>query len=106
MNCICFRSVGGLLLLSSQHCYVVEDNEGICGYVVATPDVKQYQKRWHSEWLPLMKAKYPKPKNTKKKYLTPAEVRYWILLDYSETFCSFIIQFLVIFGHKSATLHL
>ena len=54
---------------------MVEDDAGVIGYIVGTPDARAYQKRWIETWIPQMKKKYPKP--TSSEGLTPAEVRDW-----------------------------
>ena len=70
------RSVGGLITLCPSSCYVVEDGAGLCGYIVATPDVKEYQDKWRRQWLPLMQKKYPKPKTDKKDEMTASQVKF------------------------------
>ena len=52
----------------------MEDGAGLCGYIVATPDVKDYQEKWRDEWRPLMQKKYPKPKTEKRENMTMSEV--------------------------------
>ena len=56
---MCFRCIGGLLALFPRFCFLLEDEAGICGYAVSTPDVQEYQKKLVETWLPLMKKKYP-----------------------------------------------
>ena len=70
------RSVGGLITLCPSYCYVVEDGAGLCGYIVATHDVKEYQEKWAQEWLPLMQRKYPKPKTDNKDEMTASQVHF------------------------------
>ena len=53
----------------------MEDGAGLCGYIVATPDVKDYQGKWREEWLPLMKKKYPKPKTENRDEMSASQVR-------------------------------
>ncbi|XP_033835103.1 protein O-GlcNAcase isoform X1 [Periophthalmus magnuspinnatus] len=55
------RLVGGLLTLSSDYGFVLEDEEGICGYAVGTVDVKPFVKKCKLSWLPFMQEKYHKP---------------------------------------------
>lgn len=59
--CVCCRCIGGLLALFPQFCFLLEDETGICGYAVSTPNVQEYQKKLVESWLPLMKKKYPNP---------------------------------------------
>uniref|UniRef100_A0A8C5GSC7 Protein O-GlcNAcase n=1 Tax=Gouania willdenowi TaxID=441366 RepID=A0A8C5GSC7_GOUWI len=55
------RLVGGLLSLSSDYGFVLEDDEGICGYAVGTVDVKPFIKKCELSWIPFMQEKYNKP---------------------------------------------
>nr|XP_029134990.1 LOW QUALITY PROTEIN: protein O-GlcNAcase [Labrus bergylta] len=65
------RLVGGLLTLSPDYGFVLEDDEGICGYAVGTVDVKPFFKSCKLSWLPFMQEKYHKP--DEQKDLTEAE---------------------------------
>ncbi len=64
--------VGGLLTLSSEYGFVLEDDEGICGYALGTVDVKPFIKKCKLNWIPFMQEKYNKPDCQKD--LTEAEV--------------------------------
>ncbi|XP_034041644.1 protein O-GlcNAcase [Thalassophryne amazonica] len=55
------RLVGGLLTLSSDYGFVLEDEEGICGYALGTVDVKPFIKKCKLSWIPFMQEKYHKP---------------------------------------------
>lgn len=55
------RLVGGLLTLSSDYGFVLEDDEGICGYALGTVDVKPFVKKCKLSWIPFMQEKYHKP---------------------------------------------
>ncbi|KAM9726656.1 protein O-GlcNAcase isoform 2-T2 [Menidia menidia] len=65
------RLVGGLLTLSSDYGFVLEDDEGICGYALGTVDVKPFIKKCKLNWIPFMQEKYHKPEGEKE--LTEAE---------------------------------
>uniref|UniRef100_A0A672G2Y3 Protein O-GlcNAcase n=1 Tax=Salarias fasciatus TaxID=181472 RepID=A0A672G2Y3_SALFA len=65
------RLVGGLLTLSSDYGFVLEDEDGICGYALGTVDVKPFVKKCKLNWLPFMQEKYHKPDDQKD--LTEAE---------------------------------
>lgn len=65
------RLVGGLLTLSSEYGFVLEDEEGICGYALGTVDVKPFIKKCQITWIPFMQEKYNKPDGQKD--LTEAE---------------------------------
>ncbi|XP_019949637.1 protein O-GlcNAcase isoform X2 [Paralichthys olivaceus] len=55
------RLVGGLLTLSSDYGFVLEDDEGICGYALGTVDVQPFIKKCKLNWIPFMQDKYHKP---------------------------------------------
>nr|XP_046258394.1 protein O-GlcNAcase isoform X5 [Scatophagus argus] len=55
------RLVGGLLSLSSEYGFVLEDDEGICGYALGTVDVRPFIKKCKLSWIPFMQEKYNKP---------------------------------------------
>ncbi|TKS65773.1 Protein O-GlcNAcase [Collichthys lucidus] len=73
------RLVGGLLTLSSEYGFVLEDDEGICGYALGTVDVKPFLKKCELSWIPFMQEKYNKPDCQKD--LTEAEK---IMLSFHE----------------------
>uniref|UniRef100_A0A3Q0T564 Protein O-GlcNAcase n=1 Tax=Amphilophus citrinellus TaxID=61819 RepID=A0A3Q0T564_AMPCI len=73
------RLVGGLLTLSSDYGFVLEDDEGICGYALGTVDVKPFIKKCKLNWIPFMQEKYHKPDGDKD--LTEAEK---IMLSFHE----------------------
>ena len=53
------RYVGPYLALSSELAFVLEDNNGVCGYVLAVLDSAQFYNKYRSVWLPQMINKYP-----------------------------------------------
>uniref|UniRef100_A0A667Y790 Protein O-GlcNAcase n=1 Tax=Myripristis murdjan TaxID=586833 RepID=A0A667Y790_9TELE len=55
------RLVGGFLSLSPDYGFVLEDEEGICGYALGTVDVKPFIKKCKLSWIPFMQEKYHKP---------------------------------------------
>ncbi|XP_071386533.1 protein O-GlcNAcase isoform X1 [Centroberyx affinis] len=55
------RLVGGFLTLSPDYGFVLEDEEGICGYALGTVDVKPFIKKCKLNWIPFMQEKYHKP---------------------------------------------
>ncbi|XP_077585671.1 protein O-GlcNAcase isoform X1 [Stigmatopora nigra] len=65
------KMVGGLLSLSPDYGFVLEDDEGICGYALGTVDVKPFIKKCEMSWIPFMQEKYHKPDGQKD--LTEAE---------------------------------
>jgi protein O-GlcNAcase/histone acetyltransferase len=50
--------LGGFTTTSPAHCFILEDEEGICGYVVAAVDAKEYYKKLEIAYLPAMREKY------------------------------------------------
>ncbi|XP_018082948.1 protein O-GlcNAcase isoform X2 [Xenopus laevis] len=73
------KLVGGLLSHSLNYCFVLEDEDGICGYAVGTVDVAPYVKECKHSWIPFMQEKYTKPKSDKE--LSAAEK---IMLSFHE----------------------
>lgn len=56
------KLVGGLLSHSLDYCFVLEDEDCICGYAVGTVDVTPYLTECKHSWIPFMQEKYTKPK--------------------------------------------
>ncbi|XP_069610167.1 protein O-GlcNAcase [Ranitomeya imitator] len=73
------KLVGGLLSHSLDYCFVLEDEDGICGYAVGTADVTPYLTKCKHSWIPFMQEKYTKPKADKE--LSAAEK---IMLSFHE----------------------
>lgn len=65
------RFVGNFLVTSPEFCFVVEDDDGMCGYATAAPDTKELAAKSQSSWLQTMRERYPK---LHKADLSPAEV--------------------------------
>uniref|UniRef100_A0AAY4E2C2 Protein O-GlcNAcase n=1 Tax=Denticeps clupeoides TaxID=299321 RepID=A0AAY4E2C2_9TELE len=59
------RLVGGFLTLSPDYGFVLEDEEGICGYALGTVDVKPFVNKCKMSWIPFMQEKYNKPDGEK-----------------------------------------
>uniref|UniRef100_A0A672MQB8 Protein O-GlcNAcase-like n=1 Tax=Sinocyclocheilus grahami TaxID=75366 RepID=A0A672MQB8_SINGR len=59
------RLVGGFLTLSPDYGFVLEDEEGICGYALGTVDVKPFVTKCKMSWIPFMQEKYNKPDTEK-----------------------------------------
>uniref|UniRef100_A0A8C5SGQ6 Protein O-GlcNAcase n=1 Tax=Laticauda laticaudata TaxID=8630 RepID=A0A8C5SGQ6_LATLA len=73
------KLVGGLLSLSPDYCFVLEDEDGICGYALGTVDVTPFIKKCKIAWIPFMQEKYSKPSSDKE--LSEAEK---IMLSFHE----------------------
>ncbi|ESO96834.1 hypothetical protein LOTGIDRAFT_115468 [Lottia gigantea] len=65
------RYLGGFINASPEYCFVVEDDQGVCGYALASLDSKILHEKSESAWKPAMCDKYPKPD---KEEMTPADV--------------------------------
>ena len=55
----CCRYVGPYLAFSSDIAFVLEDDSGVCGYVLAVLDSAQFYNDFRAIWLPQMITKYP-----------------------------------------------
>lgn len=53
------RIIGGFLTLSPELCMVIEDENGVVGYAVATLNVKSYNQKIAVSWIPELRMKYP-----------------------------------------------
>jgi len=45
--------------LSPEYCFVVEDENTICGYALGVADARAYYRKLKESWIPEMKRKYP-----------------------------------------------
>jgi protein O-GlcNAcase / histone acetyltransferase len=56
------HALGAFLTLSPEFCFVCENSldGSIVAFVVAAPDAKIFQNRYHVAWLPEMRNKYPR----------------------------------------------
>ena len=52
------KTVGSFTTLCPKTFFLVEDLDGVCGYVAAVPDNKRYMDEFQSKWIPEMKEKY------------------------------------------------
>ena len=46
-------------VLLPEMAFVVEDDEGVGGYVVGAPDTTAFERRYEIEWLPALRTRYP-----------------------------------------------
>ncbi len=53
--------VGPYAALEPEHALVLEDAEGVCGYVVGALDTGDFNARVRAQWLPGLAARYPDP---------------------------------------------
>jgi len=67
------KLVGGFLSLSPELCFVLEDENGVCGYALAALDAKQFFTKMEMAWIPEMCSKYPQVKKDSSEMMTPAE---------------------------------
>jgi len=74
------RFVGPYVDLCRDLSFVLEDSQGVCGYVLAALDSQEFYGRFKTEWLPSVLHKYPMFSSTqtdrpKLLLLGPEEVR-------------------------------
>ncbi len=53
--------VGPYMALEPDFAFVLEDEQGVCGYTLGALDTITFQKRYLEEWLPPLQKKYPDP---------------------------------------------
>ena len=67
--------MGPYTTLSPELSFVVEDSEGVCGYVLAVLDSKAFYHQFKKEWLPTVIGNYPAPlPKANEEKLSPEEV--------------------------------
>ena len=66
--------------MSSQFCFVVEDDKGICGYALAAPDATDYHSKMTLSWIPEMQQKYQLPATMDDTTQTKSQVNVGLLL--------------------------
>ena len=74
LNCVFCRFVGPYTTLSPELSFVLEDDDGVCGYVLAALDSQAFYSQFMKEWAPQVADKYSVP-HVGIKELTPEEVR-------------------------------
>ena len=68
-----FRFVGPYTKLCPSLSFVLEDDEGVCGYVLAALDSKAFYEQFEKQWAPEVAKQYPIPQFGIKEF-TPEEV--------------------------------
>ncbi len=56
------------LTLCLEHCFVAEDDEGVGGYIVGTPDTRAFEVRLEQDWWPALRGRYPPPEGEPKSW--------------------------------------
>ncbi|XP_030046727.1 protein O-GlcNAcase isoform X4 [Microcaecilia unicolor] len=54
------RFLGSFLTLSPEYFFVLEDEQGLCGYAAGAINVWTFLKKCETTWFPIMREKYPK----------------------------------------------
>lgn len=52
---------GAYLALEPDLAFVLEDDEGVAGYVIGTADTRAFEQRCETQWWPPLRAHYPDP---------------------------------------------
>ncbi len=64
--------VGPYLLLEPELAFVLEDAQGVCGYLLGALDSERFYRRMEAEWLPPLRARIPDPTGPPEAW-TPAQ---------------------------------
>jgi len=67
--------VGPYITYEPQHCLILKDRIGICGYALAALDSKAFYNIYENEWRPELCKRFPKP-GKEKENQTPVEMVY------------------------------
>ena len=52
---------GPYVTMEPELAFVLEDNQGVCGYVLGAPDSKSFFRAYEREWLPVLRGRHPEP---------------------------------------------
>jgi ribosomal protein S18 acetylase RimI-like enzyme len=66
-------------VLSPQTAFVVEDSQGVGGYIIGTPDTRAFEARLEAEWWPRLRPQYPDPAGTPPESWTPDQQRSYLI---------------------------
>ncbi|MDP1626698.1 MULTISPECIES: GNAT family N-acetyltransferase [Alphaproteobacteria] len=66
-------------LLEPQCAFVVEDEQGVGGYIVGTADTRRFEARLEAEWWPKLRERYPAPESKTPTAWTADEQRAWLI---------------------------
>ena len=68
--------VGPYIVYEPDLAFVLEDKEGVCGYVLGALDSARFYKRYLEEWVPKMQADHPEPTGDPARW-TPTQQLYY-----------------------------
>ena len=66
--------VGAYLRFEPELAYVLEDEQGVCGYVLGALDSKRFYERYLREWLPPLQQTHAKPTGDRSKWNPSAQL--------------------------------
>ena len=65
-------------LLEPSWAFVAEDDHGVGGYIVGTPDTRAFEARLETEWWPPLRREHADPSGPSETW-TPDELRAWLI---------------------------
>ncbi|HNQ88953.1 MAG TPA: GNAT family N-acetyltransferase [Verrucomicrobiota bacterium] len=68
--------VGPYLEFEPELAFVLEDAEGVCGYVLGALDSAEFYQRFVNEWLPDLQARHPEPRGDRAQW-SPTQQLYY-----------------------------
>jgi GNAT superfamily N-acetyltransferase len=75
--------VGPYVAFEPDLAFVVEDDEGICGYAIAAADTEAFEDRLEHDWWPDLRIRYPLTSNRVVRHIHhPVRVDHRLALDY------------------------
>ena len=63
--------VGPYMEFEPQSVFILEDDQGPCGYIMGVLDSQKYYQWMHSEWLPKIRVDYKKPTGDPGNFIVP-----------------------------------
>ena len=68
---------GPYVRLAPEYGFVVEDEEGVGGYILGTADTLAFEARLEVDWWPALRRRYPPPEKARRSAWTADEMRIW-----------------------------
>jgi ribosomal protein S18 acetylase RimI-like enzyme len=77
--------VGPYLAFEPELSFILEDDQGICGYALAALDSRAFYDRYELEWRPRLCAQFPEPAGDPRQWTRPRQIHY--LYHHPDYYC-------------------
>jgi ribosomal protein S18 acetylase RimI-like enzyme len=69
--------VGPYLAFEPELSFILEDEQGVCGYALGAFDSRAFYARYEAEWRPGLCARFPEPRGDAARWTRAQQVHYW-----------------------------